>query len=300
MAKIPKKMTQAMKLVSSFIRCSIFNVRYLILGVAQQRIEGQQYQVRPIGRRALHKPCVGRLSADSDGTTIERYSSLLHLSHDDCRMRFEKLRRMSNANPQSRETSPQGAPAAGAGSHEARGSARDPFPQSARELLLTFVFDLAAQHVRRYRLLDSENLSHEIGLTAFEQMSRQPAARERVSSSLKEGTDEWKRVAHVCVIHARSQYLKRELLDRRRRSGIPVETIATPALADCEWKERQVALWRSVALLDDDRQAVIRLRFERGLTFQEIADELNWNRTRVYGCYATAIIQLERSLKGRV
>ncbi|MBI3861511.1 MAG: hypothetical protein HY290_06420 [Planctomycetia bacterium] len=171
------------------------------------------------------------------------------------------------------------------------------FSDSTRKLLLTLVFDLAAQHVRRYRQLDSENLSHEIGISAYEQLSQQPAAREKVRQSLKDGTEEWKRVAHMCVIHARAEKVKRELVDRHRRLGTPVEDLVPAAPRSAAANELMAELRDCVDSLDKDRQTVIRLRFERGMTFQEIAEEMQWNKTRVYGCYATALVQLERSLK---
>ena len=207
---------------------------------------------------------------------------------------------MSTADRQSQRAQPTGAPAFNAARREPACPADGWLAESTRNLLLTFIFDLASQHVRNYRQLDFENLAHEIGIRAFEQMRSQPAAREKVYLSFREGTEEWKRVAHMCVIHARAERVRREIFEMRRRSGIPVEEIDPKSPHGPDPNERLTELRHCIALLDEERQTVIRLHFECGLTFQEIAVEMNWSKTRVYGCYATAIVQLQRFLKSRL
>ncbi len=168
-------------------------------------------------------------------------------------------------------------------------------PDSARHLLMTFVFDLASQHVRKFKYLDPENLSHEIGVQAFEQMCRQPSARDKVCESLKAGNENWKSVAFMCVIHARADKVKREIRDRGRRSGIPVEELGSSKSRELE--ERVSELRHCVKLLANDRQTVLHLRFDCGLTFEEIAERMNWSKTRVHGCVAATLVRLERCLK---
>ena len=73
-------------------------------------------------------------------------------------------------------------------------------------------------------------------------------------------------------------HLRRDLV-RRRAAGVLAQGeagSAPPPLADEALLERELraAVQRAVALLPDTQQEVVRLRHERGFTFQQIADRL--------------------------
>ena len=80
---------------------------------------------------------------------------------------------------------------------------------------------------------------------------------------------------------------------------MPVETLHVEASDETCRDDRISELVHCMDALDDDRKLVLRLRFQSGLTFQEIAERLQWSKTRVYGCYSTAIMHLERSMKAK-
>ena len=137
---------------------------------------------------------------------------------------------------------------------------------SDRHLLLTFIFELAGQHAKRCWVRDSEEASREIAMNAFEQLWRQPSARNKVCQSLKDGNEDWKRVAHMCVIHARAEAAKRALLERRRRAAVPMETLHAKKRPTNLLKTNGFPNWLPLHgfLLDDDRKLVLQLLISTG------------------------------------
>jgi DNA-directed RNA polymerase specialized sigma subunit len=166
--------------------------------------------------------------------------------------------------------------------------------ETFRNQILDLVFALASQHARKYRRMEENGLAHDIALLAFDQITKQNSARRKVSASFQDGTDEWKRVAHMCVISARAECIKRELKYRRRHITVSIDSITVSTTCENTAIEKVDLLIHCIERLDEDRRRLIRWRLEDGLTFKEISTRLQWSVSRVYACYATTLTRLER------